>query len=109
MTNVRPHDIHRFILERARHVRRSYAKLMVTALRSFLRFLHQRGAIALDLAAAVPGVAHWRLSHLPKSLPPEQVERLLESCDRNTQQANGIMRSCCSWRGWGCVPEKWSR
>jgi site-specific recombinase XerD len=78
------HDIHRFILERARHVRRSYAKLMVTALRSFLRFLHQRGAIALDLAAAVPAVANWRLSHLPVSLTSDQVERLLTCCDRST-------------------------
>jgi site-specific recombinase XerD len=84
LDELRPHDIHRFILERARHVRRSYAKLMVTALRSFLRFLHQRGAIALDLAAAVPAVANWRLSHLPMSLTSDQVEGLLTCCDRST-------------------------
>jgi integrase len=30
----------------------------------------------------VSGIANWRLSHLPKSLPPEQVERMLASCDR---------------------------
>ena len=29
-------------------------------------------------------MAHWRLSHLPKSLPPDQVERLLRCCDRST-------------------------
>lgn len=84
LDELRLHDIHRFILERARHVRRSYAKLMVTALRSFLRFLHQRGAIALDLAAAVPTVANWRLSHLPISLTSDQIERLLTCCDRGT-------------------------
>jgi site-specific recombinase XerD len=82
---LRLHDIHRFILEQARHVRRSYAKLMVTALRSFLRFLHQRGAITMDLAAAVPAVANWRLSHLPISLTSDQVERLLTCCDRSTR------------------------
>lgn len=77
-------DITRFIVERARHVRRSYAQSMVTALRSFLRFLQQRGTITADLAAALPTVANWRLSHLPKALPPEQVERLLRCCERNT-------------------------
>jgi site-specific recombinase XerD len=77
-------DINRFILERAGQVRRSYAKLMVTALRSFLRFLHLRGAIDTDLAAAVPGVVNWRLSHLPASLPTQQVKRLLACCDRSS-------------------------
>ena len=77
-------DINRFILDRARHVRRRYAQSMVTALRSFLRFLQQRGAITADIAAAVPGVANWRLSHLPKTLAAAQVERLLRCCDRNT-------------------------
>src|ERR1700730_15325527 len=51
---------------------------------ALLHFLHQRGAIATDLAVAVPGVANWRLSHLPKSLSPDQVERLLTRCDRST-------------------------
>lgn len=77
-------DINRFILERVRHVRRSYAQSMVTALRSFLRFLQQRGTITAELAAAVPAVANWRLSHLPKALAPAQVERLLASCDRSS-------------------------
>jgi site-specific recombinase XerD len=77
-------DINRFILDRARRVRRNYAKSMVTALRSFLRYLQQRGAITADIAAGVPGVANWRFSHLPKALTPAQVERLLRCCDRNT-------------------------
>ncbi len=77
-------DIHRFIVRHVQSGARGRAKLLVTALRSFLRFLQQRGAIATNLAAAVPGVAGWRLAHLPKTLPPEQVERLLASCDRGT-------------------------
>jgi integrase/recombinase XerD len=81
---MRPHDLHRFILREARRLSRNRAKLTITALRSFLRFLLQRGKIKIDLAAGLPGVAGWRLSHLPKSLPPEQVKRLLDSCDRST-------------------------
>jgi len=56
---------------------------MVKALRPFLRFLHQRGAITIDLAAVTPGVADWQLSHLPRSLPPNQVKQLLASCGRS--------------------------
>ncbi|MGH8338673.1 MAG: site-specific integrase, partial [Gammaproteobacteria bacterium] len=81
--DLRPRDLHRFILRQVPRGSRNYAKLMVTALRSFLGFLFQRGAIQTDLLAAMPGVANWRLSHLPKSLPPEQVERLLQCCDRS--------------------------
>jgi integrase/recombinase XerD len=82
--DLRVIDIHRFIVQQARAGSRGRAKLVVTALRSFLRFLQQRGLLATDLAAAVPGVAGWRLAHLPKTLPAEQVELLLASCDRET-------------------------
>jgi site-specific recombinase XerD len=84
LEDLRLHDLHRFILRQVPSSSRTYSKLMVTALRSFLRFLCQRGSIKTDLASALFGVAHWRLSHLPKSLPPDQVERLLCCCDRST-------------------------
>jgi integrase/recombinase XerD len=82
--DLRVVDIHRFIVRRARTGSPGRAKLVVTALRSFLRFLQQRGMLATDLATAVPGIAGWRFAHLPKALPAEQVERLLASCDRRT-------------------------
>src|SRR5216684_1782196 len=84
LQDLQPQDLHRFILRQVPSGSRTYSKLMVTALRSFLRFLCQRGSIKTDLASALFGVAHWRLSHLPKSLPPDQVERLLRCCDRST-------------------------
>lgn len=84
LDELRPIDIHRFIHRLAKTMSRRRAQLLVTALRSFLRFLRQRGAIMTDLAVAVPGVANWRLSHLPRSLAPDQVERLLASCDCST-------------------------
>lgn len=84
LQDLRPQDLHRFVLREARRVSRTHARATVTTLRSFLRFLRQRGAIHTDLAAALCGVAQWRWSHLPKALPPEQVERLLCSCDHRT-------------------------
>ena len=75
-------DANRFIVRHA--VSRSHARRLATALRSFLRHLHQRGDLAVDLAFAIPTVTNWRLTELPKSLPPEKVESVLASCDRNT-------------------------
>jgi site-specific recombinase XerD len=57
---------------------------MVTALRSFFRFVRMRGDISTDLAAVVPSVASWRFATLPKWIPPEHVEHLLSSCDQST-------------------------
>lgn len=81
---IRSSDIHSFVLRHAHAWSPGRAKLMVGALRSFFRFLHLRGDIARDLAAAVPTVAGWRLSTLPRSIDPEQVRQLLRSCDRRT-------------------------
>ena len=60
------------------------AKLIVCALRSLLRWLHLTGTVPVSLAAAVPSVAGWRLSDLPKGLEPGQLRRLLGGCDRRT-------------------------
>jgi integrase/recombinase XerD len=58
------------------------AKLTVTTLRSLLTWLHVEGAVGEPLAGAVPAVAGWRLTGLPRGLEPEQLRRLLASCDR---------------------------
>jgi site-specific recombinase XerD len=58
------------------------AKMIVTSLRSLLNFLHVEGLIGGSLTEAVPAVAGWRLTGLPKGLDPAQVRALLASCDR---------------------------
>jgi len=79
-----PADVSSFVLRRAHSMSPGRAQLMVTALRSFFRFLLRSGEIEADLAACVPAVANWRLASVPKYLEPEQVERLLDGCDRST-------------------------
>jgi site-specific recombinase XerD len=81
---LRPSDVSSFIVRHAHSMSPGRASLMVTALRSFLRFLFQRGEIGSNLAEAVPSVANWRLSTIPKYLAPEEIERLLAACDRST-------------------------
>ncbi|HST10504.1 MAG TPA: site-specific integrase [Terriglobales bacterium] len=61
------------------------AKHSTTALRMFLRFLIAEGKCAAGLDAAVPVVARWRLSSLPRYLQPEEVERVIASCNRGAR------------------------
>jgi integrase/recombinase XerD len=59
------------------------AKNRVAGLRSLLRFLHQEGLTGA-LIDAVPTVTSWRGTQLPKAPEPEQVVRLLDSCNEST-------------------------
>ena len=60
------------------------AKLIVCALRSFLRWLQLTGQTPTSVAEAVPAVAGWKLSNLPRALESDQLRRLLTACDRGT-------------------------
>jgi len=57
---------------------------MTTALRSFLRYARYRGDVTLDLAAAVPVVANWSMTSIPRAIATDQVRQLLTSIDRGT-------------------------
>ena len=81
-------DIISFVVTRCPRQSRGAAKLTVTALRSFLRFLHLDGVIEEALVSTVPSVAGRRLVGLPKGLAPDQVRRLFASC-------HGITRRGC--------------
>jgi integrase/recombinase XerD len=78
-------DVISFVVRRCPRQGHSAAKQTVTALRSLLGFLHVEGIIEQSLAFAVPSVACRRLAGLPKGLDPDQVRRLLGSCDSSTQ------------------------
>src|SRR6266571_706211 len=69
-----------FIAQQCRNCGIGAAKNRVKGLRSLLRFLHQQG-LSGPLADAVPAVTGWTGVHLPKGLEPEQVVRLLASCN----------------------------
>ncbi len=60
------------------------AKLMTSALRSFLKYARYRGEVVLDLAAAVPTVPSWSMSSIPRAISADQVHQLLASIDRRT-------------------------
>jgi len=64
----------------------SYAKSYVSALRAFLRFHAAHGRCRPYLDRAVPTVREWKLSALPRYLEPEDVERVVASCDLDRPQ-----------------------
>lgn len=73
-----------FVLDRAGQYGISKAKVIVTALRMFLRFLAATDRCRVGLDGAIPLIADWKLSALPRHLPAVEVERLIESCDERT-------------------------
>jgi integrase/recombinase XerD len=73
-----------FLLRRVSHFSQEKSKNLATAVRMFLRFLIARGYCAPGLEHSIPTVARWRLSSLPKYLPPQEVERLIDSCDQSS-------------------------
>ncbi len=77
-------DVIGFVQRQAAGLHPKRAKLMTTARRSFLQYARYRGDLILDLAAAVPTVAPWSMASLPRSLPPDHVERVFAQCDRQT-------------------------
>lgn len=83
---LRTTDITGYVRRHARDFGPKRAAILVSTLRSFLRYLRHQGLIATDLAACVPAVAAWRLSTVPKFLSPNQVQHVLEDCDRTTPQ-----------------------
>jgi site-specific recombinase XerD len=87
MADVTAGQVTSFVTRACPTRRVGYAKLLVTGLRSFLRFAHLEGLIDKPLADAVPSAAGWTVAALPRGLAPGEAARLLASCDRS--RANG--------------------
>jgi site-specific recombinase XerD len=75
-------DVTGFVLAQCRDRSTGSATVLVTGLRSLLRYLHLAGFTAVSLADAVPTVAS--ASPLPEAIGSVQASLLLRSCDRGT-------------------------
>ena len=84
LESLTPTDVTAFVVAWCPCLNTGVAKLTVTALRSFLGFLHLDGVTERSLVPAVPKVSRRRLAGLPKGLEPDQVRRLLAACDTGT-------------------------
>jgi len=70
-----------FVVERAGRHGHQRASSIVTATRVFLRYLVASGQCDATLVAAVPAVATWKETDVPRHLAPSDVERVIASCD----------------------------
>jgi len=88
---VRPSEytarqIRSFILRESCRGSRAYAQRVVTVVRAMLRFMvtQRRWRCSPAMLAAVPTVANWRLSTLPRYTSEKTVERIIATCDART-------------------------
>jgi integrase len=57
---------------------------MCWSLRAFFRYLHHKGLNRIPLAGCVPSIRRRKFANLPTFLSAEQVQKVLNSCDRAT-------------------------
>jgi integrase len=79
---LKANEVTSFALDAAGRYSIGMAKYAVTALRSFLRYLYLQGQVPVDFRGALPAIAGWRLTGIPKALTVLQVRKLLRACDR---------------------------
>ena len=94
LSRLRATDIIGFVQRHARDFCPGRTKLMLSALRAFLRHLQLRGDIGAELTACVPCVPRWALTEVPKFLPHGAVEQILKHCER---------RSACGMRDYAIL------
>jgi site-specific recombinase XerD len=82
--DITPAALRAFVVDRAGRHGQYQAKVVITALRAFIRYLIAIGRCQAGLDAAIPSIAGWRLSALPRYLPEADVERILSACDTTT-------------------------
>jgi site-specific recombinase XerD len=73
-----------FVLQQARRSGRGATKALIKALRTFLRYLAIEGKCSAGLDQAIPTVAGWRLTSLPRYLSSSELERTIDTCDVDT-------------------------
>ncbi len=84
LAGVSASDVSAFVVGECRQRNVPSAKALVTAVRSWLRFLNAEGLTAHDLAGAVPAVAGWRGGWMPRGLGEAEVAAVLDSVDPTT-------------------------
>lgn len=79
LNDITPADIVKFLREVMGRKTPYRDKTPPTHLRSLFRYLFWSGKTKCDLASSLPRVATGRASHLPRSLKPEEIERLIDA------------------------------
>jgi site-specific recombinase XerD len=70
-------DLDAYIASRVSGMRRCSKVMMLAKLRSVLRYLHHSGRIPADLAGAIEAPPVYTLEHIPSTIRPEEIDRIL--------------------------------
>lgn len=81
LSGLSSQDVNTFLLQARGRLNIASMKTRVNHVRAFLRFLHLEGVTRSGLADAVPPVAGWRDTGLPRGVEPEMVDAMINSCD----------------------------
>ena len=84
VTDLVAGDVTGFLVVECGRVSAGSAKGRVAELRALLRFLFLKGATWRPLAAAIPPVAGWHGTTIPKVISADKVNGLIASCDVST-------------------------
>jgi site-specific recombinase XerD len=85
LRDLRAADVIQFVRQQAQRLSPRRAKLLSTALRSFLGHAQMCGEVDAGLVAAVPSVASWSVTpQLPRAISAEHARAALQACDRHT-------------------------
>lgn len=70
-----------FVLGQAQIQGYGATKTLISGLRMFMRFLASQGLCRSNLDKAIPAVAFWRHTTIPRSLQNHDLKRILDVCD----------------------------
>jgi site-specific recombinase XerD len=84
LRHLQPSELIQYVIKQKEHHHEPVLKSMLTALRSFLKFLQMKGLCEARLVDAVPSLPAWKLSRIPNYLTKEQLRKFLASFDRKT-------------------------
>lgn len=73
--------LRKFVIDHSKRSGIGKAKIIVTSVRMFLRFLISIGKCDPGLEFIIPTIAGWRLSSLPDFIPSEDIELIIDACD----------------------------
>jgi integrase/recombinase XerD len=86
LTRLTAHTVTRCMLDLSHRYSVAFTKYWVSAVRGLLRYLFVHGQITTDLTGAIPAIAGWRLTGIPRDLDPAVVAQIVRACDGRTHE-----------------------
>ncbi len=84
VTGLNARDVVGFLVVECGRVSAGSAKGRVAELRALLRYLFLQGFTSRSLAVAIPPVAGWHGTTIPRTITAARIEELIASCDTST-------------------------